>query len=250
MKKSFLLAFVMLALTTTIVKAQYLRSTEIAEKGKHKKKGQDNVVKIAPLGFVTGTFPVYLERRINNFLSVQVGAGLTGKNFLRDMIQKAAKVTNISYPWGTNTNYEDASEELFSFDHRKASMGYMFSIQPRLYFESESPEGTYVALSYDYYRYKFSIPGLAVENGQAVHSGSAKSEHENINDLMVHFGYHTFFDHLTLDASGGLGLRSVKGSKYVAVFDGSTNQITNEGFASYSQKIFSFSVGLKVGYHF
>ena len=254
MKKNCFLAIAILALSTTVVNAQYIKSKDLLEKGKHKrKKKTDNIVKIAPLGFVTGAFPIYFERRINNFFTVQVGAGLTGKNHLRGAIQNAAKIATIHYPWGNNnTGYDDndAAEELFGFDFRKASMGYMFSIQPRLYFDSEAPDGAYVGLSYDYYRHKFTIPGIVVQGGEAVHNGSTKKEHENLNDVMVYFGYHAIFDHLTLDASGGLGLRSGKGIKYAALFDQSSGQITNEGYADYSQKIFSFGIALRVGYHF
>lgn len=235
----------------SIIAAVYNQNKNI--NGKHRKKGkagQDNIIKVAPLGFVTGTFPIYYERKVNDFFSVQVGGGLTGKNYLRDAFQKAAKITKITYPWADNSQYEDAAEELFSFNNRKPSIGYMFSVQPRLYFESEALEGAFVALSYDYYHYNFSIPGLVVNNNQAVHKGASKSEHENLNDIMVHFGYQALFDHLTLQPSGGFGLRSAKGSKYAATFDNSTNTISNEGFASYSQTVFTFSIGIKVGYHF
>jgi hypothetical protein len=249
MRTKLLLSFFTIVLMNSAVNAQYLRSETASEKGK-KKKGQDNILKIAPLGFVTGAFPIYYERRINKFFSLQVGGGLTGKNYLRDIIQKAAKVTDIAYPWGKNSDFTDAAEELFSFEYRKPGMGYMFSVQPRLYFESEAPDGAYVAFSYDYYHYNFSIPGLVVENNKAIHNGSPKSEYENLNDIMVHFGYQAIFDHLTFEPSGGFGLRSAKGSKYVALYDESANQVTNEAFANYSQRIFSFSIGLKVGYHF
>lgn len=223
-----------------------------SEKKKSRKSGEDNVIKIAPLGFISGSFPVYFERRINDFFTVQVGVGLTSKNYLRSAIQKEGNINNINYPWGDNSSKTDASERLFSFDYRKPAIGYMFSIQPRLYFESEAPDGSFLSASYDYYSYKYSIPRLEVNaNGDPKNSGATKkSEYENISDLMVHWGYQSVYDKLTLEYTTGIGLRTAKGSKYIGNFDYSTNKITDEGIATYSQTGFNFSIGLKVGYHF
>lgn len=222
-----------------------------SEKKKSRKTGEDNVIKLAPFGFISGTFPVYFERRINDFFSVQVGVGLTSKNYLRSAIQKEGNISKITYPWGDNSSKTDAAERLFSFDYRKPSIGYMFSIQPRLYFESEAPDGSFLGVSYDYYNYKYSIPGLVANvNADPSHKGASKSEYENISDLMVHWGYQSVYDKLTLEYTTGIGLRTAKGSKYVANYDYGSNKITDEGFATYSQTGFNFSIGLKVGYHF
>ena len=75
-----------------------------------------------------------------------------------------------------------------------------------------------------------------------------KNEFENISDLMVHFGTQTVYDRLTFEYTTGIGLRNVKGSTYVANYDGST--VSDEGFATYKQTVFNFSIGLRVGYHF
>ena len=148
-----------------------------SEKKKSRKSGEDNVIKIAPLGFISGSFPVY--------------------------------------------------------------------------FESEAPDGSFLSASYDYYSYKYSIPRLVVNaNGDPKNSGASKSEYENISDLMVHWGYQSVYDKLTLEYTTGIGLRTAKGSKYVGNYDYSTNKITDEGIATYSQTGFNFSIGLKVGYHF
>ena len=221
------------------------------ERSKSKKTGENTIIKISPLGFITGTFPVYLERRINDFFTVQVGAGVTGKNYLRGIIQQENEEVNFKYPWGDNRQITDDAERLYSFDYRKPTMGYMFSVQPRLYFDSEAPDGSFIAVSYDYYKYNFSIPGLVNNaNNGAVHTGASKSENETLNDIMVHFGYQTIYDKLTLEYTSGIGLRTASGSKYVAYYNYANNSIGNEGFATYNQTAFNFSITLKVGYHF
>jgi hypothetical protein len=249
----------LIALSLTQVKAQVSKtirdstvvvifngSGSSGSKHKAKKTGEDNVVKIAPLGFITGIFPVFYERKINDFFSVQLGAGLTGRNYLRGAINKAStdgnsNSINLVYPANVNT---DATEALYSYNYRTAGMGYMFSIQPRLYFDNDALDGTFMAISYDYYHYTSSIPGFTSDG---VYSGPTENEHENISDFMVHFGEQTVYDRLTLEYTTGIGLRNVSGIKYVA--DDSTNPPI-DGFATYKQTVFNFSVGLKVGYHF
>jgi hypothetical protein len=220
-----------------------------SERSESKKTGEANIVKIAPLGFISGTYPILFERVITDFFTVQVGGGVTGKNYWRSAINKTGENSSIkmTYPWEDDTQYDQA-DGLFNYDTRTTGMGYMFSIQPRLYFESEAPDGSFVAISYDYLHYKFSIPGLTQNSvGDWVHKGAAKSEHENISDIMVHFGYQSVYDRLTMEYTTAIGMRNVKGTKYAGFNDGS---VLTEGFATYKQSVFNFGIGIKVGYHF
>jgi len=253
-----------------IANAQYVKSNKdtnvivrFEEKSKKKKKtAEDNVIKIAPLGFITGSFPVYYERVVSDFFTVQLGAGLTNRNYLRNSIQSVGQVdgdgfNNIVYPWGDGNSAStiyDQADDAFDFSHRTAAFGYMFSIQPRLYFDSEAPEGAYLGLAYEYSRYAFKIPGM-VENSFSssyIHKGATKNEHENLSDLMVYFGYHDLYDRLSVDYTTGMGIRNVKGTKYAFGTDGSfpSTNAPIEGFANYKQTNFNFTIGIRVGYHF
>jgi len=215
---------------------------------KHKKpSGEDNTIKIAPLGFVSGTFPIYVERVINDFFTVQGGMGITSRNYVRNTFQTVSdNFIEPVYPWSQNS-LTDQVDPALNFDNRKSSLGFLFSVQPRIYFESDAPDGSYMSVSYDFYRYNFSIPGLVGNQ----YIGSKKKEHENISDLMVWFGYQDVYDRISIDYSTGLGIRNVKGSKYYYAEDNSTGTtISFEGFAPYKQTLFNFNIGIKVGYHF
>ncbi|HUQ96583.1 MAG TPA: hypothetical protein VM010_02890, partial [Chitinophagaceae bacterium] len=134
------------------------------------------------------------------------------------------------------------------FDHRTPKMGYLYSIEPRVYFESEAPEGSFLGFEYNYAKYKFQIPGLLKStNGDYTHSGAPMDEYENITDLMVHFGGQQLFDRISLEYSTGVGLRKISGAKYAAYDDGSG---LVEGLAAYKDNKINFGIGLKVGYHF
>jgi len=224
---------------------------------KKKSTGEDNIVKIAPLGFINGTFPIYFERRINDFFTVQGGVGLTSRNYMRSWIRQAANVDfgtdneykDMVYPWDPSLGLYDEADRTFDFTHRKANLGFMVSVQPRLYFESDAPDGAFLGLSFDYGRYNFSIPGMVYNTNTFSweHKGATKKEYENLSDFMVYWGYQSIFDKLTVEYTTGLGFRSVKGEKYAFNSSGTT---PTEGFATYKQSTFNFNIGIKVGYHF
>lgn len=216
---------------------------------KKKKAGEDNIIKISPFGFISGVYPLSFERRINDFLGIQVSGGLTFRNYMRSAVQKSGNDLKYEYPWGENASVSNEVDIPFNFDHRKASAGYMFSIEPRLYLESEALEGGYISASFGYSKYNFSIPGLVNDNGSVAYKGVTKKEYENINDFMVCYGNQVIYDKLTLEYSTGIGLRSVKGVAYVAGINYDSNQLM-EGFATYKQSVINFNIGLKVGYHF
>jgi hypothetical protein len=214
-----------------------------------KKQGQsseNNIIKIAPLGLVSGTFPLLYERRITDFLSIQIGAGLTNRNYSRNAFQSENGIESIKY---TNGVQNDLSEYVYEFSSRKATMGSMFTIQPRVYFASEGLEGSYLGLSFDNYKYNFEIPGIAGSSNNYTQTGPTKSEYEKVSDFMVHFGSQSLNDRISFEWSTAIGIRNVTGNKYAADFSGPGFSL-REGTGEYKQTLLNFNIGLKVGYHF
>lgn len=214
---------------------------------KKKKSYDDNIIKIAPLGFISGTFPIVYERKIKDFFSVQISAGLTSKNYFRNAIQSSGDGIRPQYSWGDS--YTDISAAPYNFDIRTAKIGTMFSIQPRFYFDSDAPDGNFLGLSVDNYRYNYSIPGITANANSFKQNGADKSEYDNITDFMVHFGKQTVYDKLTFEYTTSIGLRSVSGKRYAAGTNGSTNTIL-ESTSTIKQSILNFNLGIKAGYHF
>lgn len=234
--------------TTVII----FNQSKTESRKKKAKIGESNIVKIAPLGLISGTFPISYERRINDFFSVQLSAGLTMRNYSRgwftnrkDGIDNSIKYT---YPWADQSS-SDISESIYSFNYRKAKIGYLFSAEPRVYFQSEGLEGPFLGLAIHYYRYNFQIPGMVSDGfGSNSQTGPTQNEYENILDYMVGFGSQTLYDRISLEYSMELGLRNINGSKYAAT----TDQLgtLQQGQATYKQTLFNFNFGIKVGYHF
>lgn len=219
---------------------------------KKKSFGDENIIKIAPLGIINGTFPIFYERKLTNFLSIQVGGGLTSKNLVRSLVLKDGNSSlKFTYPTlGGSNSYYDEVERLFEFDKRSAGIGYCFSVQPRFYLEDDAPDGSYLGISYEYYRYNFSIPGVSqgATFGELNYNGPTQNEYENISDYMVQFGRQNVYDRLTLDWATGIGIRNAKGIKYVATSAG-PNPVES-GFATFTQTAFNYQINLRLGYHF
>ncbi len=220
------------------------QSSNTSTAKKHR-SSESNIIKIAPLGLLSGTFPILYERRITDFFSIQAAGGITLKNYTRSAFAKEAEIS-YTYPWN-NTSYYDEASPIYDFQYRKPKMGFMASVQPRVYFASEGLDGSFLGLSFDYYKYKFEIPALKGTSGNYSHTGAMQSEFENIKDYMVHFGYQSLYDRISLEYSTAIGMRNVTGSKYAATTYGGSLQ---EGFATYKQSILNFNFGIKVGYHF
>lgn len=228
--------------TTVIVFRQYTSSQK-----KHKTQGESNIIKIAPLGFVSGTFPLLYERKVNDFFSVVASAGATGRNYSRALWQKDMTNVTYTYPW-QDSNTDDMVPGIYDFTTRKAAPGYMLSLQPRLYFENDGLQGWFMGISYDAYRYNFKIPAFIATGDGYKLTGADQKEHENIADFMIHFGAQQLYDRLTFEYSTDIGLRKVTGTKYAA--SEMQGGYLVDGFATYKQTLFNFNIGIKVGYHF
>ena len=216
--------------------------------------GDNNVIKIAPLGFLKGCLPVYYERRIADFFTIQAGVGVTTRNYIRGLVYDAldndnTDKSNIQYSWNTSNTSDiyGGEDDLFNYNYRKAKPGYFVSLQPRLYFESEAPEGSFLALSFDHYQYNSQSQALA-GNDYNVRGNKTIDEYEKMNDLMVVFGSQVLYDRISLEYTSGIGVRNIKGEKYAVAMDGYGKAVG--GMANYKKTTLNLELSIKVGFHF
>lgn len=236
--------------TVTIIFSE--NSTTSANK--KKRTGEDNIIKILPFGFASGIFPLLYERRINDWFTMEVGGGFTNRNYIRGVLIQAGDEDGTStvkeYPWSDNPTYAnnyDEAEPLYKFDHRKPEMGYMFRVEPKIYVESDAPDGGFIAFQFNKIRYNFSIPKFVDKGGSFQHAGDAVKEYEDINDFMVFWGSQYIYDRITLEYTTGIGIRKVNGEKYTATSAGSS---VIDGMAPYKKTHFNFGIGISLGFHF
>ncbi len=225
--------------------------------GKKKQHSAElNIIKISPLSFISGFIPVYYERELTPFFSIQVGAGVTTRNYMRGWINtldegEEAKGTTTWNAPGNEGNYNQSNP--FEFSNRKANIGYCFSIQPRIFFESEGLEGSFLGISYDYYHYSTSAKKIATGpgniNGEPVFTNKMFKEYEKFADISAYFGSQTLYDRIALEYSIGLGLRNVKSKHYAYTTDYNSGEYI-DGELNNKQTKLAFNLAIKVGYHF
>ncbi len=231
--------------------------SESPRQGKSAKKhiaGDNNIIKIAPLGFIKGSVPIYYERRIADFFSIQAGVGVTTRNYIRGLTHNALGTNDenndhLDYIWKdgyTGDNYTD-EDELFDFTYRTAKPGYMISLQPRIYFTSDAPDGGFLAVSFDSYKYNFESQTLTGD-GTSNRGKNTIKEYEKLNDIMVLFGAQWLYDRITVEYTTGIGLRNIKGEKYATAYDNNGKYI--DGLATYKKSTLNFELSIKVGFHF
>lgn len=266
MPKPFLV-LVLFMITSAIAYAQNDRGkqrdssiiifSESPRSGKSAKKhntGENNVIKIAPLGFLKGSIPVFYERRIADFFTIQAGVGATTRNYIRGALHNAldddnGSKDNLEYTWngGYTGEYYSAEDGLYDFTYRTAKTGYMFSLQPRIYFDSDAPDGSFLAVSYDSYKYNFESKKLKGD-GSSDRGKNTVKEYEKLNDIMVLFGYQALHDRITVEYTTGIGIRNIKGEKYAITTDNNSKYI--DGMATYKRNTLNFELSIKVGFHF
>ncbi len=205
------------------------------------------IIKVDPLAFISGKIPVSYERKFSDLFSVQLSAGLTSKNYLQNVIADADVNTKVDFNTaGLPNGYQDETDVLYKYDHRTAKLGYMFSIQPRVYISEEALEGSYFALGFNKLRFNYSTPGLVENTSSPTFTGATKKEYENVTSLMVYFGNQRLYDRLSLEYFTGLGVRSAKGEKYMA---GNSSSGFYEAMTPYKKKgALTFELSIKLGF--
>ncbi len=214
-----------------------------------KKTDQNNIIKIAPTGIFVGQIPLIYERKLTPNISVQTAIGLTNQNYVRTLFMKAQERSIITdYPSNFPIYSSDESENLYSFNTRKAETGTMFSIQPKFYTDDDALDGSYIGFSYSVYNYKFSTPAATYNATSGLRfNGAQKNESEKITDFMLHYGVQNINGHFAFEYSSAIGLRKVEGTKYVATSDGTK---AYDGFSNYKQTLFNYELAIRIGYVF
>lgn len=136
----------------------------------------------------------------------------------------------------------------YDFKNRKSAIGYYFSIQPRIYFQSEELDGCFMGLSCDYAHHITNQKMVnAGHTGEPQFNSGNFKEYENHSDISVWFGSQTLYDRISLEYSLGVGLRKIRSSHYAYGYAG--NKLIDGVMEPNKTKV-AFNLSLKVGYHF
>lgn len=212
---------------------------EPEEKAPHDKLG---IIKTAPLTFIIGYLPFFYEREVTDWLGVQGGVGLTFKPAVSNLLSEFySEIYETDCSTGDCGNY-------FDYSYRKGKVGLLLSLSPRLYFDNDGLEGSYLAPEIRVYNRRSSAqkPDPSVQYNIERLTDSFDEEKIRYTDLMVHYGWQTLYPNLTLELSVGVGIRKISGEWQV---------LQQNDFGYYysetpkqSESKFHFNIGMRIGF--
>jgi len=214
-----------------------------------------NIIKIAPLGFVGGTYPLIYERKLFDGVSMLGGIGLTGRNFGRTVFYNISDVGQQDFTETSNGYTKDIADKLYSYDHRVANIGNMYFVQLRKYImDYEGMDGRFVGLTYDNRQYNYTHQGItAYNNSKLTYGGPDKKETEYMKSFYLVFGDQHIYKKFSVELSTEIGVDIFNGTKYCVYNDYNNNNgsyTLTEKFVDYNLTTFHINVGFKLGYHF
>lgn len=253
MKKKILALLILVAGNTVCFSQQTIYFSKDSTTSRVSKKHSStelNIIKISPLSFLFGVVPFYYEREIKDFFSVQAGIGLTTRNYLKEWannLEFNKNQSSVEY-WNSPNSTYSSDNSGNEFGNRKASIGYYFQLQPRIYFESDGLEGSFIAFSFENTRYNFSSRKVITGQPDVKYSSDYFKEYNSNSDVAVNFGNQTLYDRISVEYTAGIALRSKKGKQYIWGYDDTGNVI--DGYSIIKKSVPAFLFSFKIGYHF
>jgi len=182
------------------------------------KTGHDNnIVKVGLLYWVNGVIPVYYERKLTPWLTVQGGVGLTTRDFIADLMNE------IIYTAGDGSSYNT----YYSYQHRKALVGYYLSAQPKFYLNNDAMDGFYISPWLEFKHYAFKANMVDPTQPDLVYLNNAyQNEHRNCLDFTINCGWQWMYNPLTIEFNLGAGFRRYWESR-LDIEQGNTGYYTN-----------------------
>lgn len=180
---------------------------------KKKKSFPKNNIKVGLLSAAYGCVPVYYERYITDFLTIQGSVGLTFRDFIGNFYPaltfgKYRTRYNDNPNWNYALGESDVDDDYYFFATRKSGFGVSISAAPRFFVTSDYFDGFYISPEVEYAirTYKAQMVDSA---GYADPSRIMK---EKVNNIYFHlnFGWERDFDPVTLDFSFSLGFTKSK----------------------------------------
>jgi hypothetical protein len=184
----------------TIVHSRPPESEEIPQNKPH----QDfNTMKAGLLYFVSGCIPVYYERKVLPWLSVQGGIGLTTRDFVADVVNIVLEGYNVNE--GLNPYYR--------YNERKSLVGVYASLQPKFYIHNNALDGFWFGPTFEFKQYNYKanladVNSLPDDYGNPVYlSNKFQREYRNAVDATFNVGWQFKYNRLCLEYSMGVGFR-------------------------------------------
>jgi hypothetical protein len=207
------------------------------------------IVKTNPFLPIFGKGLVELEREINDFLSVQVGLGVTFKRSYTGGDEDFAIFSSQDLMVYSESDLwvNDEPDDYNDLDFHKQKVGFIASIQPRLYFESEGFEGWYLAPVFTYSYNPYGARSVVETKNALIHGDDFDfKEKVQFTELSARLGAQGLYPKLTTEYFFGGGIR-FENSTRQDVGRG-TNLIYMNGTRTVKESRFFLEAGLRFGF--
>jgi hypothetical protein len=214
-----------------------------------------NILSIEPTDMITGNYALTFERKLTSHISIEIGGGITGKNFYYNYLNRNAD-SNVRH-WNYVDSLSWKSDAITSgikstIDRRKYQLGYSIQLTPKYFFCNTSMQGKYVGLRMEFASYTSTAPVIGQDG--VYDTTGLKTSAESLKKLNITavFGDNLFIKHFSIGYYIGLGVTYINESTagYYKVyndfggFDHYNGEIKREGL--YPQAL----AGIKLGWGF
>ncbi|MFM7054921.1 MAG: hypothetical protein ACKOX7_09270 [Bacteroidota bacterium] len=217
------------------------------------KKYDASAVKLGVFSLVSGLYGLNYEREFSDLFAVEVGTGLTGRNWVYGLL--AGEEGFGSKP--QTSEYFDETLDIYDNDYdyaaRESKVGFFLTATPKFYYADEDGmDGSYLGFNIQYRRYNYTAYGEVATSDPADITSSDKDikEFENQTILALRWGYQNMNDKTIIDYFVGIGARNYKGERRdigsVDTPNGSIYTIAPEPRNNKGTRLF-FEVGMNIG---
>ncbi len=229
------------------------RDVEVINFGDSEKSSKDDkvyhglILKTSPVSFIFGRQPVELEKELKDFLSLQVGAGVTfaplwaGYDDLVNEISDEVDGYYESEQWSF-----DEPDVYSDYSIRKGKPGFLASVSPRLFFESDGFEGMYMGPVLRYSVQNFAVQKVQEGLPYVERIDETQKEYIRNFDVLVHYGGQTLYPNLTFEWFIGAGIRFRDNLRQDVGYDDLF--MARNGERAYKDKKFRLEAGLRIGF--
>lgn len=194
------------------------------------------------LDYMNGTYSIFFEKNFKDWVGVDVGLGITGKNHVYALVDNISFGSdNHSFFWSPSSSNPDflLKENILvsSFDNTY-DLGYAISLTPKIYFKADPTEGAYIGLNLTYKNFAISSPTL--------YSGKKSMNQTRLNTT-INFGRKLpIGENSIIDVFTGFGLAFVNDTRNIYYTDNAGNRF--DGTMTWSPVRFHCLLGFSFGF--
>lgn len=205
------------------------------------------ILKTSPVSFIFGRQPIELEKELKDYMSLQAGVGVTFEPLWAGYEDLVNEINDEVDGYYESDQWAIDEPDVYSdYSIRKGKPGFLVSLSPRLFFESDGFEGMYIAPVLRYSAQNYEVQKVQEGLPYIQRIDDVQKEHVKNFDLLVHYGGQNLYPKLTFEWFIGGGIRFRNNLRQDVGYDGF--QASGNGEREFKDKKFRLEAGIRVGF--